>query len=206
MMKRLFARIFRVLLLISCKIITGIQARWLRQPTGKVTIYYANHSSHLDGLVLWSCFPTSLRHHIHPIAAQDYWAKTKFKRFLAKDVFNAVLINRKPINNSNPLAELETLLVNKQSLIIFPEGTRGHGQQIADFKGGLYLLAKRFTDVDIVPVYLNNLNRVLPKGSKLLVPIICSAVFGEPIKPLQETESKNGFLTRAKQSLEELAS
>lgn len=205
MMKRFLAKIFRVFLLISCKLITGVQARWLSEPTNRVRIYYANHSSHLDGLVLWSCFPAHLRNTIHPIAAKDYWGKSRLRRFIAKDVFNSVLISRKPNSQDNPLTTLEEVLGQYQSMIFFPEGTRGSGEQIADFKGGLFYLAKQFPQVEIIPVYLSNLNRVLPKGSKLLVPIICYATFGKPIKPLNEHETKNGFLTRAKQALEELA-
>ncbi|RKS84617.1 1-acyl-sn-glycerol-3-phosphate acyltransferase [Orbus hercynius] len=205
MIKTLLVKIFRVFLLISCKLITGIQARWLSEPNNRLRIFYANHTSHLDGLVLWSCFPKHLRSTIHPVAAKDYWAKTKFKRFIAKDVFNSVLINRKPTQQDNPITALEEMLQHKQSLILFPEGTRGNGEHIADFKGGLFYLAKHFPDVELVPVYLNNLNRVLPKGSKLLVPIICSATFGRPLPPLKEIETKDSFSRRAKQALEELA-
>ncbi|WP_392558246.1 lysophospholipid acyltransferase family protein [Orbus mooreae] len=205
MMKRLLAGIFRVFLLISCKLITGVQARWLSPPTNRVRIYYANHSSHLDGIVLWSCFPANLRNTIHPVAAKDYWGKSRLKRFIAEDVFNSILITRKPRSQDNPLNVLENILSQYQSLILFPEGTRGSGEQIADFKCGLFYLAKQFPQIEMVPVYLSNLNRVLPKGSKLLVPIICYATFGEPIQPLNEGETKNSFLTRAKQALEELA-
>lgn len=204
-MKRLLAKISRVFLLIGCKLITGVQARWLTEPTNRVRIYYANHSSHLDGVVLWSCFPAHLRNSIHPIAAEDYWGKSRLKRFIAKDVFNSVLISRKPNSQDNPLIVLENVLSQYQSMILFPEGTRGSGDRIADFKCGLFYLAKQFPQVEIIPVYLANLNRVLPKGSKLLVPIICYATFGKPIKPLNESETKNGFLARAKQALEELA-
>lgn len=203
-MKILLAKIFRAFLLISCKLITGAQARWISTPNHNVRIYYANHTSHLDGIVLWSCFPKSLRHSIHPVAAKDYWSKTKFKRFIAKDVFNSVLINRRPTSYDNPIDTLEAMLSTKQSLIIFPEGTRGDGMDVDAFKSGLFYLAKRFPQVEFVPVYLNNLNRVLPKGSKLIVPIICSAVFGNAISPLQEGESKEVFLARAKDALKEL--
>jgi len=204
--KELIARIVRIFLCMICKLVTGIQARWLIEPNNyRSKIYYANHSSHLDGLLLWSCFPKYLRSSIYPVAAKDYWGKTSFKRFIASDVFNAVLITRSPNCSDNPLSILEDLLKKQQSIILFPEGTRGDGHHVADFKSGLFHLAKHLPDVELVPVYLNNLNRVWPKGSKLLVPIICSAVFGLPIKPLGETETKENFLNRAKQALEELA-
>lgn len=204
-MKELFATVLRTFLLMSCKLVTGVQARWLAQPNNfRTKIYYANHSSHLDGIVLWSCFPKQLRLNIHPVAAKDYWGKSKFKRFISEDVFNSILISRKPSNHDNPMSVLEDILAKNQSIILFPEGTRGEGFDIADFKSGLFHLAKHFPNVELVPVYLNNLNRVWPKGSKLLVPIICSVVFGLPIKPLEEKETKDSFLKRAKQALEEL--
>lgn len=208
-MKDLIARIFRGFLLINCKIVTGVQARWQHQPIDtdhRVSVYYANHSSHLDGIVIWSCLPKSWQKQVHPIAAKDYWSKTTLRKFIAIHVFNAVLINRKPTCQDNPLLILEQAIANKQSLILFPEGSRGDGCHIADFKGGLYHLAKKCPHVQFIPVYLNNFNRVLPKGSKLVVPIICSVVFGKAIEPLAIDENKVDFLTRAKQSLETLAS
>ncbi|WP_392561632.1 lysophospholipid acyltransferase family protein [Orbus sturtevantii] len=205
-MKKLFASAIRIVLLISCKLVTGVQSRWLSEPyTYRPKIYYANHTSHLDGLVLWSCFPRCLRSNIRPIAAKDYWQQTKFKQFIAQDIFNSVLINRKPNNIGNPLLILGEILKKQQSIILFPEGTRGCGSNIADFKSGLFYLSKHFPDIELVPVYLNNLNRVLPKGSKLLVPIICSAIFGSPINSPTEDETKKSFLARAKLELEKLA-
>lgn len=206
MIKKLLAKFLATMLVIICKLVTGIQARWFNQPSNTVTVYFANHTSHLDGLVLWSSFPKQLRKAIHPVAAKDYWGKTALRKFIAIDVFNSVLINRHATPAENPLQPLETILENQQSLILFPEGTRGSGEQIADFKPGLYHIAKKFPDVKLVPVYLNNLNRVLPKGSKLVVPIICSAVFGAAIEPLSDDETKTDFLIRAKQSLEDLVS
>ncbi|WOB82022.1 lysophospholipid acyltransferase family protein [Providencia sp. PROV114] len=207
----LLAKGMGMLLSGTCRLLTGVRTRWVGcQPSMTTRIYYANHSSHLDGLVIWSGLPPLMRHFVHPVAAKDYWVKTPFRRYLVNKVFRAVLVDRKgdkPAQN-NTLAPLESVLESvleaKHSLIFFPEGTRGDGETLSQFKSGLYHLAKKYPDVEVVPVYLENLNRVLPKGSKLVVPVICSAIVGKPLEPLMENENKIAFLQRAKVALEEL--
>ncbi|EFE51512.1 Acyltransferase [Providencia rettgeri DSM 1131] len=203
----LLAKGIGMLLSGTCRLLTGVRTRWVGcQPSMASRIYYANHSSHLDGLVIWSGLPPLMRHFVHPVAAKDYWVKTPFRRYLVNKVFRAVLVDRKgdkPAQN-NTLAPLESVLESKHSLIFFPEGTRGDGETLSQFKSGLYHLAKKYPDVEVVPVYLENLNRVLPKGSKLVVPVICSAIVGKPLEPIMENENKIDFLQRAKEALEEL--
>ncbi|MEX6159955.1 lysophospholipid acyltransferase family protein [Providencia manganoxydans] len=203
----LLAKGMGMLLSFTCRLLTGVRTRWVGcQPTIASRIYYANHSSHLDGLVIWAGLPPLMRHAVHPVAAKDYWDKTPFRRYLVNKVFRAVLIDRKGDGSAkeNVLAPLEAILAKSESLILFPEGTRGDGEELSSFKSGIYHLSKKYPNVEVVPVYLENLNRVLPKGSKLVVPIICSAVVGQPLAPLAEEESKAEFLQRAKLALEEL--
>lgn len=203
----LLAKGMGMLLSFTCRLLTGVRTRWVGcQPTIASRIYYANHSSHLDGLVIWAGLPPLMRHAVHPVAAKDYWDKTSFRRYLVNKVFRAVLIDRKGDGpaKENVLAPLEAILAKSESLILFPEGTRGDGEELSSFKSGIYHLSKKYPNVEVVPVYLENLNRVLPKGSKLVVPIICSAVVGQPLAPLAEEESKAEFLQRAKLALEEL--
>ena len=203
------------LLVFLCRLLTGVRARWLSPAhTGQARIYYANHSSHLDSLVVWSSIPAHLRGEIHPVAAADYWAKTTLRRYLAQHIFKAVLIHRETANSSedsstisrsNPLDQLQPILDQQHALILFPEGTRNCGEKIQNFKSGLWHLAKKNPHVELVPVYLENLNRVLPKGSRLVVPIICSATFGPPLH-FDPNETRLAFLERTKKALEELAS
>ncbi|MEQ4694133.1 lysophospholipid acyltransferase family protein [Providencia manganoxydans] len=203
----LLAKGMGMLLSFTCRLLTGVRTRWVGcQPTIASRIYYANHSSHLDGLVIWAGLPPLMRHAVHPVAAKDYWDKTPFRRYLVNKVFRAVLIDRKGDGpaKENVLEPLEAILAKSESLILFPEGTRGDGEELSSFKSGIYHLSKKYPNVEVVPVYLENLNRVLPKGSKLVVPIICSAVVGQPLAPLAEEESKAEFLQRSKLALEEL--
>ena len=208
-----------------CRLLTGIRARQTAPIDKKVPcIYYANHSSHLDGVVIWSCLHPSALQTTHPVAAEDYWNKTRLRRYLSRRIFGAVLIPRLPNakegakeatpqstqeaaqndKRQNALELMQATLDKEESLIIFPEGTRGDGEAIAPFKSGLWHLSLQNPQAQLVPVYLENLNRVLPKGSRLVVPIICSATFGPPIDCASAQENKQDFLARAKSALEEL--
>ncbi len=196
-----------------CRLLTGVRARWLAPvpDSASVRIYYANHSSHLDGIVIWASMPALLRPTVRPVAAADYWEASPLRRYIARRIFNAVLIKRRPSaeEGSQPNNALELMseaLNHAQSLIIFPEGTRGNGEDISAFKSGLWHLARMNPGAQLVPVYLENLNRVLPKGSRLVVPVLCSATFGEAISPPQDGEEKQAFLQRARKALEELKS
>ena len=96
-------------------------------------IYFANHSSHFDTIAVMAALPWPVRRLTHPVAARDYWGKSKFRRFIAETVLRAVLIDRKPKPGSEPLAPLERLLEEGRSILIFPEGTRADGDEVASF-------------------------------------------------------------------------
>ncbi|MFV0423477.1 lysophospholipid acyltransferase family protein [Oleidesulfovibrio sp.] len=197
------------LLVWVCRLVTGIRARWLAPlPQNQARIYYANHSSHLDGLVIWASLPEALRVTVHPVAAADYWQKGRIRNYLAKSVFKAVLVSRQAAGDrsrNNALQLMTEPLEQGHSLILFPEGTRGAGERVSDFKSGIWHLARKCPQAELVPVYLENLNRVLPKGSCLVVPILCSAIVGEPVAGPQQGETKTDFLIRLKGALEALA-
>jgi 1-acyl-sn-glycerol-3-phosphate acyltransferase len=189
----------------GAKALTGAQAEWQGcRPDNRQRIYVANHTSHLDFLLLWSALPPALRAHTRPVAAADYWERGAIRRFLALRVFNAVLVNRNggprdPTTRDPMLAALE----HGDSLILFPEGTRGTGEALQPFKAGVFHLAKAHHDVEIVPVWMDNPSRVMPKGSLFLVPMLCSATFGAPVE-IGPDEPKEQFLSRLRQSVSEL--
>jgi 1-acyl-sn-glycerol-3-phosphate acyltransferase len=186
------------------RIVTGVQVRWLDcEPSARQRIYFANHTSHLDALVLWAALPDFARTLARPVAALDYWGKTRLRRFLSERAFHAILINRNPQGAERTLAAAQAVielmiqaLGDRHSLIVFPEGTRGSGEQVTPFKTGLYHLAQGRPDVELVPAYMANLNRILPKGEVLLVPLISSVAFGPPLR-LEPGEPKSTFLQRA---------
>ncbi len=165
-------------------------------------VYFANHSSHLDFIVIWAALEPGLRRRVRPVAAADYWEKGAIRRWLAKRVFNAVLIPRGKITRSDdPVGAMTAVLEAGSDLIIFPEGTRGDGDKVADFKPGLYALAAHCPSAELVPVHLENLSRILPKGELLAVPLIASVTFGPPCDGPREGEPKPEFSRRARQAL-----
>jgi len=173
-------------------------------PDDRQRIYFVNHTSHLDFVLVWAALPPRLRTMTRPVAAKDYWDKPGLRRYLGVKVFNAVLVERNPTTGSpNAIDVLLDGLGEKHSLIIFPEGTRGDGTTIAQFKSGLYRLGKERPDVDLIPSYINNVNRVLPKGEFVPVPMLASVSFGEPMH-VGEDEDKNAFLDRARNAILEL--
>jgi 1-acyl-sn-glycerol-3-phosphate acyltransferase len=187
------------------KAITGAHARWVGcAPDTRQRVYFANHTSNLDALVIWASLPPPVCALTRPVAARDYWTRNFIRRYLAKQIFNAVLIERKrPTPKDNPLADMLNALGDKHSLIIFPEGGRQTGGEMAEFKGGLFHLAKDRPDVEFVPVLIENLNRILPKGEILPVPLLGGVSFGAPIK-LETGEEKSVFLARAQAAVNAL--
>jgi 1-acyl-sn-glycerol-3-phosphate acyltransferase len=193
------------LLAAIARFITGANARWIgTTPEIRQRVYFANHTSHLDVLVIWASLPPPIRELTRPVAARDYWMKNKLRRYLAGKIFNALLIERKkPTAHDNPLADMRHALEGGHSLIIFPEGTRQTGTEMAPFKGGLFHLAKDCPGIELIPVLVENLNRILPKGEFLPVPLLGGVSFGAPIK-LESGEEKAIFLNRAQGAIKAL--
>lgn len=183
--------------------VSGVSARWLCDPArARQRIYFANHSSHLDFLVVWASLPPALRDHARPVAARDYWERGRLRRYLAGRVFRGVLIDRSGTRGEavGPVEQMLSALDGGDSLILFPEGTRGDGVAIAPFKSGLFHLASARPAVELVPVGIENLNRVLPKGEAVPVPVISRLTFGAPMA-LDTGEGKDSFLTRARDAV-----
>ena len=186
------------------RLLTGAQARWQGcPPKAEQRIYFANHQSHADLVLMWAALPEELRSITRPIAAKDYWTRTAFKRWITSAVFHAIYVDRVKTGDQDPLEPLIEALTNGDSIILFPEGTRGNQEEPQNFKSGLYNLAVKFPNVVLVPAWINNVQRVMPKGEVVPVPILCSVTFGAPIV-LQEGEDRGAFLTRARQAVLDL--
>ena len=188
------------------RVLVGAQPHWVGcRPAPNLRIYFANHTSHMDTLALWCALPTPLRATTRPVAAADYWGGGGIKSYLATRGFNALFIERNADKNAtDPLAPLHEALAHGESLIIFPEGTRRAQALPSAFKSGLFHLATKVPHAELVPVYLDNLYRSLPKGTLLPVPLTCSVRFGTPLQ-VRESENKPDFLERARQAVVELA-
>ncbi len=164
-------------------------------------VYVANHSSHLDFIVLWSALPDSLRRVTRPVAAKDFWDKNALRRYLAVRIYRAVLIERDHISShNNPVEKMIEAMGDHFSIVLFPEGTRGTGDKIDEFKSGIFHLVSKKPHLQCVPVYIENLNRVLPKGEVLPLPLLSSITLGAPLQ-LQENETKHDFLQRLREAI-----
>jgi 1-acyl-sn-glycerol-3-phosphate acyltransferase len=194
--------LFRRAMVLLIRFLVGARSDWQGcEPAIRSRVYFANHSSHFDTIAIAAALPTRLRGTTHPVAALDYWGRSRLRRFIALNILHAVLIDRKAAPGiTDPLAPLAAVLKDGESLVLFPEGTRSSGEEIAPFKSGLFHLASRFPQVEFIPVYLDNLARIMPKGSFLIVPVTCTARFGAPVT-LGQGESKADFLARCRQAV-----
>jgi 1-acyl-sn-glycerol-3-phosphate acyltransferase len=190
-----------LLLSAVARLITGAQGHWKGcPPKAEQRIYFANHQSHLDWVLIWAALPSDLRAVTRPIAAKDYWTAGRFKHWLTREVFNAVYVNRQRTDDQDPLEPLVDALGNGDSLVIFPEGTRSNKGLPQPFKSGLYHLAEQFPGVQLIPAWIDNVQRVMPKGEVVPVPILCTVTFGAPLQ-LQPGEDKKLFLQRAREAV-----
>jgi 1-acyl-sn-glycerol-3-phosphate acyltransferase len=183
--------------------VTAVQATWAGcAPEMVQRVYFANHTSNGDFVLIWTVLPERMRQNTRPVAASDYWMTTKLKAFIGQDVFNAVLIDRRPeARTEDPVAQMVQALDDGASLILFPEGQRNTTDAVLlPFKSGLYHLARQRPHVDLVPVWIANLNRVMPKGEVIPVPLVCTVTFGVPLR-MNTGEEKAAFLERASAAL-----
>lgn len=183
--------------------ITGVrpQKNVERQQSGKNRLYYANHNSHGDFILLWVSLPYEIRKNTRPVAGADYWTKDAIRRFLAYKVFNMLLIERGG-DDPQSVTEQISAALKESSLIIFPEGTRkiDDDVELQPFKSGLFYLAKQNPVQELIPVWISNMHNVLPKGFMVPIPLLCDLYMGEPLF-YQEDEEKERFLKRAEQAL-----
>jgi 1-acyl-sn-glycerol-3-phosphate acyltransferase len=151
--------------------------------------------------VIWSSLPQAVRELTRPVAAKDYWSRGFVRRWLAQEVFNAILIDRTDIKvHQSPVDLMLREVGTTKSLIVFPEGGRSVTGEIGEFKSGLYYLAKKRPEIELVPVHIDNLNRVLPRGEFLPVPLLSCISFGPPLW-LERGEAKLDFLERARRAV-----
>ena len=170
------------------------------------TVYFANHTSNGDGVLIWISLPQALRRKTRPVAAADYWLKTPLRAFIGRDVFNVLSIERVAEGrNVDPITLMAAAVDEGASLIIFPEGRRNEGaDKLLSLKPGIFHLAKKRPQIELVPVWINNLSGVMPRGEVIPVPLICTLTFGAPLT-LFPVETKDEFMARARTALLDLS-
>jgi 1-acyl-sn-glycerol-3-phosphate acyltransferase len=195
----------RDILLGTVRLVAGAYPVWhAGGPCANRRIYFSNHTSHIDTLAILAALPRDLRAHVRPVAARDYWQRGKMKVHIARNLLNVVLIDRQHTTDGDPLDPVRDALRLGFSIIIFPEGTRSAEPLPQPFKSGLFRLASEFPEVELCPVYLENLQRIMPKGAIWPVPLICKVHFGECLA-LGDGEAKQDFLARAHHAVVELS-
>lgn len=166
-------------------------------------ILVANHSSHIDTLILMSLFNLKTTLSVHPIAAKDYFFKTKFRSWFFTNIIEIIPISRSvdKFSHSHPFEKASQILHDGKIVIIFPEGTRNNSDEIGEFKKGIAHLAKLNPTTPITPIYIHGPGMVLPKGEELLVPFICDVYIGDSI---YWNQNKDQFVKDLKDSIQEL--
>lgn len=202
MLARLIAGMFRF----AIRALTGARALWTgTAPTEARRVYFGNHASHGDFVLIWSALPSPLRRSTRPVAGADYWNRSALRRYVIRAVFDGVLIERDPAQRrQDAIDTLCEAVDGGASLILFPEGTRNPGEGLLPFKSGIYHLGCRRPELEFVPVWLDNLARAMPKGMLVPLPLLCTATFGAPLR-VAPGEDKAAFLERARAALIALA-
>lgn len=173
-------------------------------PLARQRIYFANHTSNADLPLIWTVLPPDLRVRTRPVAAADYWLRSGLRAFFGRDVFGAVLVDRRPearAEGDDPMEVIRAALDNGDSLIIFPEGRRNEtGKRLLPLKAGLYNMALSHPEVELIPVWIENLNKMMPRGEVVPIPLISTIAFGRPLERV-EGEGKDAFLARARKAM-----
>jgi 1-acyl-sn-glycerol-3-phosphate acyltransferase len=202
-MRTLIAKPAAVAIVLFARAITAVRAIWSGEGLPpRRCVYFANHSSHGDFILVWAVLPPRMRAETRPVAGAEYWLKSRLSTFIGRDVFNSVLIQRDREHRTlDPIAQMADAIDSGSSLIVFPEGTRNQTEEpLLPFKSGIFHLAEARPDIEFVPVWINNLNRVMPKGEIVPIPLICTVTFGSPMQ-LESGEAKEDFLERLRAAM-----
>jgi 1-acyl-sn-glycerol-3-phosphate acyltransferase len=192
----------RTTMLTAAHLLTGVRGIAASPLPDQPCVFYGNHVSHGDFALIWAVLPTAVRARTRPVAGADYWEKGPLRHYVGRKVVRAVLIEREREKRSeDPIAQMSSVIAGGESLIIFPEGTRNQTDEILlPFKSGLYHLGKAHRDLPLVPAWIDNLHRVLPKGELIPIPLLCTVHFGAAIT-VGAGEDKDVFLARARDAL-----
>ena len=201
MLKKIF---FALLIRPIVLIMMGVHIRGQEYlPKEGASIVVSNHNSHLDTIVLMCLYPISRLPKVRPVAAFDYFMKNKYVAWFSQNLIGIIPLKRKVSKEvGHPFAPVHKALHNGETIIIFPEGSRGEPEQMLAFKTGVAHLAKDFPDVPVIPIYIHGAGKTLPKGEALFVPFVIDVVIGEPLYNKDETHRE--FTARLEEKIMQL--
>ena len=203
----MIARLGGAALVAITRLLVGARARWFAPPPAGACVYFANHTSHLDTVAIWSALSPAQRRGVRPVAARDYWSRPGLRSWIAGPVLHAILIDRnRETPDADPLAPVRAAIDAGAAVVLFPEGTRNSERLPQKFRGGLFKLAQAYPALPLVPVYLDTLHRSLPKGARLPLPLplYCTVNFGPALARI-DGEDRDAFLERARMAVEAMA-
>jgi 1-acyl-sn-glycerol-3-phosphate acyltransferase len=134
-------------------------------PASAPFVIVANHSSHLDVMVLATALPLRLRNCAIPLAAGDTFFETPAIAAFAAGMMNALPLWRKNCGHHAIDTLRQRLVAEPCGYILFPEGTRSRTGQMSAFRSGIGMLVAA-TSVPVVPCHLQGTFDALPPGAK----------------------------------------
>lgn len=186
-------------------IVVGLNIRRQNDlPKSGPAIIVANHNSHLDTVVLMTLLPLQALHKIRPVAAADYFLKNKILAWFSREIMRIIPIARTSHGEAleERLSGVFDALRRGDILLLFPEGSRGEPEKMSRFKSGVAVVAEKFPQVPVYPVYLHGLGKALPKGEAILVPFFCDVLIGEKF---YWNGSKDHFMEALERTMNSLA-
>lgn len=150
--------------------------------TNEQVVIVSNHNSHLDTVVLLDLVGVRRMERFRPVAAADYFEVSGPVEYFSHALFNILPIRRKgPGDQSqNPIDVMAQAIEAGESLILFPEGTRGEPEKLARFRSGVGVLVAKYPHLKVIPVWLEGMGKILPKGAWYPVPFNGSVNIGPP--------------------------
>lgn len=212
----------RLALVGTCRALLSLRSDNLPPASGRPRIFAANHVSHADFVALWTGLDPATRAITRPVAGADYWEASGIRSWLIHKVFRGVLVERsappppKPSlstkqdgigptgvgqsgagpEESAVLTRLAAPLKAGENLILFPEGTRNlTDAKLLRLRSGIYNLLGLVPEAEVVPLWITHMDRILPKGALVPVPLNCRLSFGPPLERIPG-EERAAFLER----------